>query len=953
MPLDRVIKTLREHIQDRNIGFVFPSEIAASRWARKTCTLGIARSVEAGRFLAWDRFKEDLIRERDDGREPVSLPARKLFAEAFIRKNAEAAADSPEPGRGAPHFPLKILIPPEHAAGGSVFASWLARILPSLALWEKLMKNAQGPAPDPEDEDYALLKKEYGGFLNQHNMFEPSWEEAKVREGKTRYVIFFPELIEDFDDYDSLLEAPRFVRITAESAESPAQGGESLMLFRSAREEIRSAVTEIRRLHGEEGLPYEDMALSVPELEEMEPVLLKEFALHHVPVTRRAGRKLGEEGAGRLFSLISECASAGFSFSSLKALLLNDRIPWRDAEKNKALVRFGIKYNCVSGYEENGEIRDIWEEAFREGYSDGGKELRPHYRELKKRVSALAESKNFKDIRKHYFTMRGGILPGGASPDDDSRSGLLDMEKITEEDDAILSRCIEELGTLIDLEEKLNDPRLVPASPFHFFLACLGEKEYVKARQKPGVNIFKWRVAAASPFACHFVLNASQNAAQVIYQPMKFLRRDKRKALGLEDRDASGAFFLLCGTDRDSDYRCRTRISASSQTFSGWAIPHCYFAQGKTAAAPPCPDDPYGEERRFWKEGSALKRIYPLQKDSFSRWKSALALKGNSYSFFDSPLPAEDTGVNSVWRLLSASIPGKDGYITVTPTRDLNVFYKCPLSWLYARIFGAAEFSLEASLLDDTSLGLLYHVILEELFAKIRDADGSFKSANLDAYKHWALEITASAIREHPAFRGPLAVPLVSSQAAGMSKKIAALLEMEARLHDGYKVAELELPVSIKTGDIIIRGTIDRVSLSPGGEPVIVDYKTSKLPDQINREELEESALREFQMPLYIKLYEEKTGAATGDAPKVGRAFFYSITGARAKCVVGEEARKGSQTLGREEYAPFLLAAEKQIDEFATKVKSLNFVPPKIKFAFCLECEFKTACRSTYFLNSK
>jgi hypothetical protein len=102
-------------------------------------------------------------------------------------------------------------------------------------------------------------------------------------------------------------------------------------------------------------------------------------------------------------------------------------------------------------------------------------------------------------------------------------------------------------------------------------------------------------VAAASPFSTHFVLNASQSAATVLYQPLKFLRHDKRKALGIEDKDASGFFFLLAGTGEDVNFKCHTRISVSSQTFSGWAIPHNFFAANTLNASGengPYPPDP-------------------------------------------------------------------------------------------------------------------------------------------------------------------------------------------------------------------------------------------------------------------------------------------------------------------------------------------------------------------------
>ena len=946
--MNPVISTLREHIADPNIRFVFPSQTSASLWARKTCTLGIVRSVAANRFVAWDRFKEELIREKDNFREPASVLTRKLFAEALIRKNAEAL-------RAGGKAILTSLIPPDYAQGGAVFVPFMARLLPSLFLWEKLMQKVQGHVKDPEDEDYETVKNEYSVFMERFHLFEPSWEEIEIRGGSTRYVIFFPELIEDFTEYEALLEPPRFVFVRAETAASSGSGTSNLLFYQSAREEIRGAVTELWRLHEEEGIPYENMAVSVPELEEMEPWLLKEFFLRHIPVVRRAGKKLGETGAGRLFALVNECAASGFSFNSLKALILDDHIPWKEESKNRALISFGIKYNCVSGYVENGEAKDIWEEAFRQAYNDGGKDLRPYYSELKRRILALAGAENFAQIRKCYFAFRGS---------------LLDMEKISDEDDAILSRCIEELGSLIDLEEKFDDPALVPSSPLGFFLSCLNEKEYVRAGQEPGVNIFKWRVAAASPFGCHFVLNASQSAASVLYQSMKFLRQDKRKALGLEDSDATGAFFLLSDTGEEEGYSCRCRVSASAQTFSGWAIAHSFFVQGKildvirSSENQSGPKEPYREERRFWREfqgtdgkpasaspcggTAALQQIFPLQKRSYDLWKDTLALKENDFSFFNSTVPK----ASPVRELLYGAVLDDDGCLTVTPTRDLNVYYFCPLFWLYARIFGAQEFSLEAALLDDTSLGLLYHTILEELFARIRDEDRFFDSRRLDTYKKWAFDITKSAIREHPAFRGPLAVPLVSPQAAGMSKKIACLLEQEAQNFDGYRVGELELPVSFKTSELLIKGVVDRISLSPDGKPVIIDYKTNYLPGQTAIEDLEDVPLEEFQMPLYIKLCEERSRAEDGEAQTVEGAFFYSINKKTLKAVMGEKAGGRSKAPGREDYGPFLNAAEKQIEEFGRKVKALDFIPLNLRVTDCLGCVYKTACRSAYFLNS-
>ena len=966
-----VIPVLRENMDRRNVYFVFPSQTSADLWARKTCTLGISRSAEAGRFLAWDRFKEKVIQERETEKKPATSVMRKLFTRALIQKNAEAAAKTgKEKSESRGQFPLKSIIPREYAGGGEVFAPFIARILPSLAYWEKLMHEKKSWSMDAEDEDYKLIKNEYSAFLERFKLFEPSWEEIKIREEDSQYIIFFPELLEDFIEYEALLGAPQFVLIRgADTLET-----RPLVKFQSAREEIRSAVMEIQRLHEEEGIPYEDMAVSVPELEEMEPYLLKEFSLRSIPVIRRAGKKLGETGAGRIFSLVSECAASGFSFNSFKALILNDHIPWRDREMNKKLIMFGIDYNCVSSYVQNGATVDIWEEALREAQGrrkPGAGELGSCYRELKKHIKALASSKNFREIRKYYFAFRGSA----------SQKGLLDMEKISPDDDAVLSRCIEELGSLIDLEEKFDDPDLVPASPFGFFVSCLGDIEYVRARQPQGVNIFNWRVAAAAPFGCHFVLNASQTASAVIYQPMKFLRQDKRIALNIEDRDASGAFFTLCNTGEDREFAARTRISASSQTFSGWAIPHSFFAQGKTINAVPDPDpaagrteaaaangslhntplpDPFQAERQFWRglhsrtEDSELNRIFPVQKNSYEHWKDLLVQRTNTFSFLKNPVSAGagEKNVDQILQLLEKAAMGNDAILSISPTPDLNVFYKCSLSWLYGRLFKVKEFSLEASLLDDLALGTLYHAILKDLFEKIKNEDTVFDSRRMDTYKRWGREITGAVIRDHPAFRGPLAVPLVSPQAAGMSKKINNILNMEARFFNGYKVAELEFEAESGTGDFLVRGYIDRVSFSPEGDPIIIDYKTGDLPNQISRNDLQKIPLSEFQMPLYIKLYEDylNAGPQSNKTIKASGAYFFSINENKIKAVMGGLPKHPAPD--REEYEPFLESAEKQIEEFSQKVKNFDFVPREIRPGDCMKCRYKTICRTGYFFNA-
>ncbi|MDR2184752.1 MAG: PD-(D/E)XK nuclease family protein [Treponema sp.] len=1014
--MNPVLEILAGEITNPKVRFVFPSETASSLWARKVCLFTGTRSVALDRFLAWDRFKEKVVRAEVRGRRPVSGVIRRLFAEALIKKNAASvkAGGGLTGGTGETGFPFHSLIPPAFAEEGAVFAVSLAALLPSLALWESKRAQAAIYRNDDEDRDMELIKREYAAFLDRYGLFEPSWEKPPLRDREYSYIIFFPEIIDDFDEYEALLTVPPVRLIYAgEKAFCPAAGdgasadtgpaqpdsGGALRLYNSAREEIRSAVLEIRRLHEEGGIPYEDMAISVPGLEDIEPYLLRELSLYNIPFHRHSGQPLGEYGAGRLFPLIGGCTANNFSFSSLKALILNDRLPWRYPELNRALIEFGIKNNCVSGYAEKGRFVDVWTGAFR---ASRERNLGRYYEELKSALRSVAGSSSFAEIRRRYFAFRGRIWkireepaveirrqgnPGRGvgrsagentgdfiSREDWSRGeGFFSRDRISDEGDAVLARCIEELSALIQLEEEY--PELIPVSPFAFYLSILQSQQYVPQRSEAGVNIFRYRVAAAAPFSCHFLLNASQDAATVLYQPLRFLRQDKRSRLGLTDTDASASFFRLYRPRGWGSFKPYTRISASRENFSGWAIPHSYFA-GSILEAPPPPDDPFTEERSWWAGlhsassmtsssmtapitneagtgGTAVggnifpSKLFPVQQEGFKRWRAALegSFSPGRFNLLRTSFPGPGFCHQMLRKRIAARQYDEPGRLMkVSATADLNPFFTCPALWFYQKILGLKPFFLEAQLLDDASLGLLYHEILRNLFGEIREQDGSFQSAHIDRYRSWLVRITALAARQYQAFQGPLAVPLLVSQSAAIVKRLSVLLKTEAKYFDGYIVGALEQRLCLEQEGMLLNGIIDRVSVSPGDEVVIIDYKTGGSHSKKASTGTEDDDLRDFQIPLYIKLYEEETGQRTA------AACFMIINKHDISVMVGSPGRKRGHS--RDEYQKTLDILEKKLGQFRQSVEELDFAPRTFSLKDCLGCDYRTLCRTSFFLNA-
>jgi hypothetical protein len=956
--MNTVFKTIEDHIQQQDTCFVFPSGVVADLWARKACGLSGVRSVAADRFIAWDRFKEKVVRAEVKNREAVSALVRKLFAGLLVRKNKEAAertarsirdiqndGTDPDSTESRDGFPLRSLIPLDYADEGSIFTDSIAELLSSLAFWEEKHRQAPNYRGDDEDRDFTVIKNEYTNFLTKHNLFEPSWVKPPFKRTDFEYYIFFPEALKDFSEYESLLNAEKTVHLVAVDKTEAVQ---PLQMYDSSRMEIRGVVMELRRLYEEEKISYEEMAVSVPDIACVEPYLLRELSLYSVPYHRHLGKKLADFGTGRFFSLVSACVSSNFSFSSVKALVLNEHIPWLNPGMNKRLINFGIDNNCVASYSENNRPVDIWLDAFKLSGKDA--DLKDYYGDLKKDLKALADAKTFDGIRRMYFIFRSRYF--------------LPLKPLAEERslaDAVLSTCIAELTKLTELEKEFSDA--APDRPFEFFLSVLKDKEYVPIMRKAGVNIYPYKVAAAAPFAAHFVLNATQDKATVQYQPLSFLRPDKRNNLGIVDTDASAAFFRLYYQGDWKDFKPYTRVSASAQSFSGWAIPHSYFS-GNTRqeeALPPATPmteapDPFREERVYWADPAGARfprRIFAVQKKGFDRWHSILSREAaEQFNYLTDKVPqeAEISALlkKRVWRKGQTAEGLNDDDIPQTlsiSATDLNEFFVCPLVWLYRRIFNLKEFSLEARLLDEPSLGILFHRILKELFAKIKDEDIFFKQEHLGTYFNWTWEITNDVVRRHHAFRGPLAVPLLVSQAEAISKTLRALLKSEAKFFPGYTVSQIESELEFTKGNIRFIGRLDRVSVSPSDEPVIIDYKIKSMPSQAACIETEDSPLSDFQMPMYIKLYEEKNGV------EIGGAFFFSIYKNDVSLIVGKLGRK--KKCSREDYQPSMDALERYIEYFYHTLNMLDFSISKKNLKSCSCCEFKTICRTTYRLNDR
>ena len=373
-----IFEYITRSLPDRRLYFVFPSAVAADFWAAYAAETSL-EPVTPARFLAWDTFKARTLSVNLEGMEAVNRGVRTLFVSRLLEENARKGAAF-----------LTDYLNPLYAGSYNGFISSLAKMLPALP--GVLRRFAETPE-DPYFLDLYRIHRRYKTFLESHKLYEPAWNRVAFTGSHARWLLFFPELAEDWEEYREELSALATgdgdIRIVPlEAIDPPAYRGDSSgiqkvlkdqggrwIVFPFTGEEHRWLALTIRRLLDESGLAPEDIAISTPEGADMDR-LIQELRRYDLPVNRRQGRSLAEYPGGRIFAALSACPSSRWSFKALKNLLLDKAFPWKDTGHITALLDFGLRYRCVSGFIEGHREIDVWERTF-------DRHLKPRYERLK------------------------------------------------------------------------------------------------------------------------------------------------------------------------------------------------------------------------------------------------------------------------------------------------------------------------------------------------------------------------------------------------------------------------------------------------------------------------------------------------------------------------------------------------------------------------------------------
>ena len=962
---------LLENIDKPNSLFIFPTDISASRWADHLLRLksgsgSIAVSTIAmNKFSAWDKFKQNSIKSKVLNKKSIPSALRKIFVSRLLHENAGLAAKGE-----APLFSSLIKI--QWAQQASQFTPWLTDILPQLGVWLKKktglsadeIKGGKSLSLSPEftgdDSDIFTLVCRYAQFLEAHSLFEPAWETPPFVDDGREVFVFFPESLSDYSEYRELLSASNHVR----TINIPCTGNSAsdTFFYTNSRSEITEASLYIRALHEKKDIAWDSIAVSIPDVGNYEPYVLREFANRNIPYVKRTSKPLSDYPASGFFRSVLDCVSQDFSFSSVVSLIRNKNLPWKDNETIDKLVQFGIDNNCIYSWTETGgEERkvNVWEDAFDRPFGYYGGELRSFFTVLKKRISGFRYAGSFADIARQYFILRDYFF---------------DMEKCGEETDLVLSRCISELMSLTELEKSFPD---VPAvDPFLFFTEHLSEIYYLPQSKLTGVAILPYKTAAAAPFDCHIILGAGQDNLSVVYSRLVFLPKKKREELGIADEDASLAFINMhkCNSVKISAFFC------CEKSFSGFTIPHSKInspsgAKERYAEDPEhsrkFSEDYYKTENIIYSSLPAqnkrkINRLHERQIKGFTEWKNRRFELPLTAASINGSIIKNNFKNEEIQRFIINSF-AKTGKYSVSAT-SLQKYYQCSLKWLFERVFMLENLRIETSLMPENISGIVYHAIINDFFKKLINktlAENIITDSvpSLPAFYRGLLYQSIDAIfdcfpslaQDETQIMSSLSARLLSAGKSDYQYHLENCISHFLAFFAGCTVIGTESNYITERETYIMRGYIDCVLKDSSGKYIIVDFKLKNTPSRSGCVAEGETPLSDFQLPMYITLTEEN------EKFKVYTALFYSILDHNPEVIIGaitdEKTEKvfpdiSDQIIRDSEwYNRIFNDFKNKTEKFVQDISTGNYSVYPQNSNDCLNCDYQRICRTVYIID--
>lgn len=959
MQHDRTAHIIAAYIDNDSNIFVFPSEVAGEYRLRQVLFLTERGAVRSDRFISWDRLKE---REFSPHREriPSNILYRTVFAAALLEEHGRSGpllnvlAGDPEMHKREPV--QAELTETGIMDGPGVFQNLLAGILPQLRRAVEVCGKEGDPLPAGLPaalaQDFRFLYRRYLEFLDTAGLFEPAYLSAQGCSPAHVYHIFFPELIDDFEEYRPFIEGHEAFRLHYSSGieagldsdidslgeqqdkERPDKKQPGIRRFPDARQECAWIVTEIHRLLMKGSTPG-DIVLTLPDYEGWQPVLEEEAAIRDIPLDFRSGKMLTEYPAGSLFQRLADLSRGGMHLESLKLLCLEPAYPWKERRELGELVRFGIDRFYLSNWTERNRPRDELARKLKQNSEDALLKL---YRNLKNQIGGLVRSSSVAELHTRVHTFLHSFFS---------------TDQWDPREERVLQYCLHMLQELEDAE-KIIHPLRIP-SPYRIWTSLMSRRVYVSPGRRNGVPVYRYRVSAGICPQHHFIPGAGQSETRVRREEFGFLRDDYRSMLASRATpDASADFLRVYAGSGGQVY-----VSCSDMGFSGPQLPPSEFLAaggviqyGKAAGGVPSggrlvdsglAGDPYEVEELYWaREKGQPEQLFSLQKRGFEAMQaSGFARKGTDYTRVIVGEPELARHMLNTARRKNAE---EDGRVWLTPS-SFDVYAMCPFAYLLQRGLKLNDEEYSHLVIEHRTMGTILHRILADLYTQVGKEDGCWKAEHTESYLQIADEACEREFGKRERRGEDFAPPAWYWFTQTAREQIRIFVREEGRQFDGFVLegTELELAEAFPEGGAGMWGRIDRLTRKDDAA-VLVDYKKGKVPatDDIYQEEALPAS---SQLPFYAHV-------ARHNGYRIAAASYYSLKDGRYTHLFADPSGpvllppRSKARLQPEQFFGQADRIAAAVEQIARRMRAGDFTVR----ADCPSCDFRTICRARYIL---
>ncbi|MDT8287910.1 MAG: hypothetical protein RQ748_12440, partial [Elusimicrobiales bacterium] len=547
---------------------------------------------------------------------------------------------------------LARLLPTGGSEAGSAVRE-LSRILPRLHALVPRLESKQWPLAS----DLREIHRRYSAFLEQHDLYEPATLTPSLERIEHSYLLAFPEALEDYEAYRPFIEGDPRIELF-----SPAiPDGEyaiPIELYDNERMEASALFREIRDLILD-GVEPEEIALTVPDIENSRVYIEEAAHRYDIPLEFRTGRSLGEYSGVRFFRSLAELQGSSWETGAFKNLVLNAGVPWKEPEALRRLVRDGIEAYVVRNWRDGDGLHG-WEEQLTLA---GRRESLALYRRLNSALRTVTSAASFTETAQSLQAFIGTFL---------------DTNRWREESPVQLKafqRALEILNDFARAETTFTELK-VP-SPYAVWTASVEEAGYVEQQPRTGIPVYPYRVSAGIYPRYHFLPFLTQESSRIVWDRGFPLNEAHREEAEISDDDVSRLYLrLYLGSGE------HVRPSCARQGYGGPGLPPGLFVENglekKAGGAEGL--DPESEDERFFREPFRPESpASSWQQHGFSAFRETGALV-RRWSLLDSPIP--HTGLATALKERYLTNPRRKG---ISPTA-LDNFWSCPFAFLFTSI---------------------------------------------------------------------------------------------------------------------------------------------------------------------------------------------------------------------------------------------------------------------------